>query len=103
MTENKKLDLLYGALFGAVFCSGCAVVDAVLGRGSGAPGGNPPPAIGILQTIAALCGQPWAIPILGAIGGTVSCATNAHHGVRNVAVGAARMVAKPFTKKKSKK
>lgn len=108
MTENKKLDMIYGAAFGAagamVLCTGCAALDAVLGHpGGSTPPGTPPPAIGILQTIALLCGQPWAVPIIGGIGGVIGCSTNAHHGVRNVAKATGRLIAKPFKSKKSKK
>lgn len=45
---------------------------------------------GILQTVAVLAGQPWAAPVIGALGGVVLGAMNAHHGVRNVSVATAK-------------
>ena len=53
----------------------------------------------ILQAVASVTGQGWAAPIIGAVGATLLGALNAHHGLRNVAVGSAKLVAKPFIKK----
>ena len=83
--NKKKIALV---AIPVALCAGCVILGQDTSdpetQKKGVEGGT-----AILNAVAGVTGQAWAVPIISMVGSVVLGALNAHHGVRKVAVGTA--------------
>ena len=79
-----------------VMCAGCALIgpnaDPEAQKKIVEVGGA------VVNAVAGVTGQAWAIPLVSAIAAALVGAINLHHGVRNVTLGAGKILASTVVK-----
>lgn len=84
----KKVTKIVLALAPVAICSGCVLFGHTVTPEEQEKGVSV--GTGILNAVAGVTGQAWAIPLITACGAVLAGALNAHHGVRNVTVATAK-------------
>ena len=79
-----------------ILCGGCAVLGHEVTPEQQTQAVDTGTAI--VNAVAAVTGQGWAVPIISILGATVAGALNTHHGVRNVAVATGKTLGKLVVK-----